>query len=78
MGQIILTPEGVTLLEKHVVKEFINIPSEIRSAADALNLNLDAIIGKYLQKYFQIEEDLMRIRSGSEPIHNPRDYYSPR
>ncbi len=77
MGKIRLTPEGVELLERHVVKEFIRIPKEIRAATDALDLNLDEMIGRYLTKYFEIEDDLRRIRSGSEPTHNPPGYYSP-
>ena len=77
MGGIELTPEGIELLERTVIKGFIQNPSEIRSAANVLELDVDATLKKYLKKYFEIEEDLDLIKSGAEPIHNPIDYYLP-
>ena len=72
---IVLKPTGVNILERAVIGAFIENPSEIQEVADILKINLTATLQKYLRRHFEIEEDLLRIRSGEEPKYNFREYY---
>jgi hypothetical protein len=77
MGRrIILTPNGINLLEQIIAREFIEHPDEIREAAEILGLKLNPILQRNLKRYFEIEEDLSRIRTGKKPIYNSVEYYT--
>ena len=73
-----LTPEGINLLERKIIEAFVENPDEIRETDKILNINLNQLLQKYLKRYLQIEEDLLRIRSGMEPKYNSIEYYAPK
>ena len=76
MGRRIqFTQEGIGLLERLVVEEFVENPSAMKKAAKILVLNLNQIIQKSLKRYTEIEEDLLRIRMGIGPTYHPIEYY---
>ena len=76
MGRrIVLTRKGINLLEQIISREFIEHPEELQKAAKVLGLELNPILQRTLKHYFEIEEDLLRIRTGKKPIYNPIEYY---
>ncbi len=76
--RIILTKEGINLLEQILINEFIRNPQKVEEATKVLGLELMPMIQRHLKRYLEIEEDLLRIRTGMEPQYNPLEYYIPR
>ena len=73
--RIQFTQEGIELLERLVVRGFVENSSAMNKAAKILGLNLNQILHKSLKRYTEIEEDLLRIRMGIGPIYHPIEYY---
>ncbi len=74
--RIIFTKEGINLLEKILIDEFIRNPEKVEEATKALGLELIPMIQRHLKRYTEIEEDILRIRAGMEPQYNPVEYYN--
>ena len=77
-GRIFFTKKGINLLEQIIAREFIEHPEEIQEAVEISGLKLTPILQRNLKRYFEIEEDLSRIRTGKKPIYNPIEYYVPK
>jgi len=70
-----LTPKGIELVTGEAVREWVENPEEMERAIKALNIDIGPDVRKCLRDYFDIQEDLMLIRSGEEPKHYFREFY---